>query len=358
MTAESKRYVCEVMLPEGSPVRSAIGRPSSNKALAKRSAAFEMCVLLRQGNHLDSNLMPTIKKYLPAMRNAHLALNMNKSDVYDMKTKPSIWERTRGAAPKELFMTVLHLEQPENLGRSSQPLALLTRTPMPEFPPIPLYLKINQKSFVICTSIVKSLVMTTLLLKKLNDFTLCMYKDIFNKKFEDNIPDMSYWIAPILNRQSFDKNTEAPEALIDWQTLDFVHEHDNDSGVKWTPETPDSELANRYLVDKWDGGRRFFSIDVVSDLKPLDPVPADAASHKYMNTIIDYSVSLFSKSRARVTWNHDQPVILAERILHRLNWLDDYTEKENAVKTRAYVCPEPLKISTVSRQRHNVSNFD
>ena len=348
MTAESKRYVCEVMLPEGSPIRSAIGKPSSKKAIAKRSAAFEMCLLLRQGNHLDSNLMPTIKKYLPAMRNAHLALNMNKSDMYEMKTKPSVWQQTRGTAPKELFMTVLQLEQPENLGRSSQPLALLTRTRMPDFPPILLYLKIDKQSYVTCTSIATSLAATDLILRKLNRFTLCMYKDIFNKKFEDNIPDMSYWIAPILNRQSIHKDNESPDALIDWQTLNFVHEHDDESGLKWTPETPNSELANRYLVDRWDGGRRFFSIAVVPGLKPLDPVPADAVSHKYMNNIIDYSVSLFSKSRAKVTWNHEQPVILAERILHRLNWLDNYTEKEQAVKTTAYVCPEPLKISAVS----------
>jgi len=67
-----------------------------------------------------------------------------------------------------------------------------------------------------------------------------------------------------------------------------------------------------------------------------------------MNSILDYTVSLFSKSRARATWREDQPVIRAERVLHRLNLLDERTEKEKTVNTRSYLCPEPLKVSAVS----------
>ena len=345
MSIEHKQFVCEVILPENSPVLSAAGRPSSKKSIAKRSAAFEMCLLLRKGGHLDENLIPTYHKHLPAMRNAHLALNMKRSDSYDMKVKPSLWEKTRGAQPDELYMTVLALEKPENLGRPSQPLALLTRTPMPNFPPILLYLQEKKPSQVICTSILNSMKVTESILTKINVFTLRIYKDIYNKKYEENLADMSYWISPVVHHAKLDKKGLLPESLIDWSVLQDVYEN---TELGWDINKPHSYLENRYMVDKWDGGRRFFSISVIPELRPQDPVPADAAVHKYMTNILDYSVTLFKKSREKAKWNPDQPVVLAHRILHRLNWLDDLTEKEKEGRTISYVCPEPLLISAVS----------
>ena len=181
-------------------------------------------------------------------------------------------------------------------------------------------------------------------LSKLNAFTLRIYKDIFNKRFEVNEPAMSYWFAPIIKGFKGVINEGKPEKLLDWAILDYVNTHDF---WKWDIECPHDELENRYLVDKWDGGRRFWSIRVLPNLSPQDPVPEDAAPHHYMNTIIDYTVSLFSKSRQKAVWRQDQPVIFAHRILHRLNWLDEYTEEESKVKKNAYVCPEPLLFSAV-----------
>lgn len=345
MTVEHKQFICEVILPENSPVLSAAGRPSSKKSIAKRSAAFEMCLLLRKGGHLDEHLIPTYHKHLPAMRNAHLALNMKRSDSYGMKVKPSLWEKTRGAQPNELYMTVLALEKPEKLGRPSQPLALLTRTPMPDFPPILLYLQEKTPSQVMCTSISNSMKVTESILTKFNVFTLRIYKDIYNKKYEENLADMSYWISPVVHHAKLDSKDLLPESLIDWSVLQDVYEN---TELGWDINKPHSYLENRYMVDKWDGGRRFFSISVIPEMRPQDPVPADAAVHKYMTSILDYSVTLFKKSREKAKWNPDQPVILAHRILHRLNWLDDLTEKEKEGRTISYVCPEPLLISAVS----------
>lgn len=317
-----------------------------------------MCILLRKGNHLDRNLMPTIKKYLPAMRNAHLALNMNKGNYYEMKMKPSLWERMRGSLPEELYLTVVKLETPENLGRPSQPLALLTRTAMPDFPPIPLYLQVGKSSNVLCTSMTKSFPTTALTMDKLNKFTLRIYKDIFNKTFEVNILEMSYWLAPILDRQLVDKDTDTPDALIDWQSIDYAYEHDEEGeGFKWSREIPDCQLANRFLVDKWSGARRFFSIGVEKGLKPSSPVPRDAVAAKYMNSIIDYTVSLYGKSRKRLEleWDPQQPVVHANIMLHRLNWLEDFIEKDKTSQTSCYVCPQPLIFSVVCLRRLEVS---
>ncbi|KAL8890175.1 MAG: hypothetical protein Q9215_002650 [Flavoplaca cf. flavocitrina] len=343
VTAEHGQYTCEVVLPENSPVHSAKGRPSAKKAIAKRSAAFEACVLLRQGGHLDEHLVSTHHKHLPAMRNAHLALSMNKSSSYDMEIKPRIWQDSRGSIPDALYMTILELEEPEQLGRPSQPIALLTRTLMPQLPGVLLHLQSNRTSNLLFTSLQDQFCIAKEQLSKLNAFTLRIYKDVFNKTFEVNEAAMSYWFAPVVIDFKNDIDKRVPARLIDWPIVNYVH---GNQCWTWSIDRPYDELKNRYMVDKWDGSRRFWSIKVLPDLSPQDPVPEDAAPSRYMNTIIDYTVSLFSKSRQRAVWRQDQPVIFAHRILHRLNWLDEYTEEENKVKN-AYVCPEPLHFSAL-----------
>ena len=332
------------MLPETSPIRSVSGRPSSRKSTAKRSAAFEACLLLRQRGYLDERLLPTYHKRLPAMRNAHLALNMKKTNAYTMRVKPSLWEQSRGSLPDELYLTLLVLASPENLGRPYQPLALLTRTPLPKIPRFPLHLQPGKSSEVLCIPIARHLAVSTSALDRLTSFTLRVYKDVFNKVYEFNQPQMSYWLAPVTKQRPADLQNVMPTSLIDWSVVNLVHEKDE---IPWNINTPYEDLANRYLIDRWDGGRRFFSVGVVPELRPLDKVPEGCPSHKYMDNILDYTVSLFSKSRTRATWRPDQPVLLAHRVLHRRNLLDDFDTTEAEVQTRSYVCPEPLKFSSV-----------
>ncbi|KAL9126422.1 MAG: hypothetical protein Q9217_004514 [Psora testacea] len=345
ISTENKKFVCEVILPENSPLHAATGRPCSRKSIAKRSAAFEACCILRQMGHLDSNLIPKYHKLLPQMRNARLALGSARSTTYTMKIKPSLWEESRGTRPTALYMTIIELKHPENLGRPCQPLALLTRTPLPEFPPFLLYLQVGKTSDVICSSLSTSFDIGGPTLADVNEFTLRIYKDIFNKTFEVNEAEMSYWLAPVYTDwKTRHATTPSPQKLVDWSVVKQVS---NTLEIPWTVDTPHNRLIHKYLIDRWDGGRRFFSIAVEPDIKPLDPVPEDAASHKYMANILDYSVSLYAKSRARVSWRHDQPVMRAEKIQHRLNWLDDLTEKEKNVNSTCYLCPEPLKFSAL-----------
>lgn len=280
------------------------------------------------------------------MRNAHLALNMKKSHSYNMKIKPSLWERTRGSLPFELFLTVLSLENPEKLGRSCQPLALLTRTRLPSTPPIPLHLQVGQVSQLLCTSVPTSLDVGSTTLEELTEFTLRIYYDIFNKKFERNEPQMSYWLAPIVKTWETSRDYSPPSELIDWAVLARVSKY---TDTPWTVDTPNSEIIDRYLIDKWTGANRFYSLEIQPDLKPSDPVPEGTAKAKDMDSIISYTTgALFKKSKLKARWEDDQPVILAHKILHRLNLFDEITEKEKGVNTTAYLCPQPLKISAVS----------
>ncbi len=348
MTVEQKQFVCEVILPENSPLRSFMGRPAGKRSIAKRSAAFEACLQLRKGKHLDSNFLPTYHKQLPAMRNALLALNMKKTNAYDMRLKPSVWENNWGSVPQKLYLTTIELAASEGLGREHQPLGMLTRTRLPSIPPFLLHLNAGLTSDVVCFSLATSIEVDDFTLAKLTSFTFRIFQDVFAKEYKVDETRMSYWLAPLLHRSVSTVDNACPAELVDWTALDFVHAHEQ---LDWTINTPHSFLADKFLVDRFDGGKRYFSVRVVPELKVLDPVPPDVNAHRYMNNILDYTVSLFAKSRARATWNENQPVVLAEQVLHRRNWLDEITEKEKIMQSKSYICPEPLKISAVSTVR-------
>lgn len=150
-TSEGRKFVSEVFLPENSPLKSAIGLPCQRKMIAKQSAAFEACCQLYQGGHLDTNLLPTYHKQLPKMRNAHLAITSKKQTSYDAKIKPDLWAQSRGSIPTVLFVTVLEIEHPEKAERPIQPIALLTRTPLPSLPPINLFVSAGMATNAVST---------------------------------------------------------------------------------------------------------------------------------------------------------------------------------------------------------------
>ena len=344
MSAENKKFQCEVILPDNSPLHSAIGRPAARKSIAKRSAAFEACCLLRQMGHLDKHLLPTYHKLLPQMRNAHLAIQSKKTNTYDMKLKPSVWEQSRGISPKRLFVTILELEHPENLSRPCEPLALLTRTMLPSLPSFLLHVQPGKTSHVVGTSLPNGFTIDRSALADITEVTLRIYKDIFNKTFEFNESAMSYWIVPVCSGWKT-KADQSPGHIIDWPLVKYISRTPE---IPWTSDTPPEQLIGRFLVDRWDGGRRWFSLAVEPKLKPTDPVPSDVTrSTKNMSNILDYTVKLFSKSRTRAMWHENQPVIRAEQLSNRLNWLEEYDVKEQRFKSTSYICPEPLKFSAL-----------
>ncbi|KAI9829853.1 MAG: hypothetical protein M1819_005951 [Sarea resinae] len=182
------------------------------------------------------------------------------------------------------------------------------------------------------------------LLETLTSFTLRLFKDIFNKTYENDLTKFSYWLAPIRPEiEQIDCNCR-PQDLIDWSSVLTVHKNEE---LSWDSSVADSFFEKRFLVDRWDGGRRFFSVAVEPGLKPLDPVPPNSATGKYMDNILDYSVSLFKKSRLKAQWNKQQPVVAANKVLFRRNYLDEITPQEHGSTTKCYVCPEPLKISAL-----------
>lgn len=218
----NRDFVCEVTLPENSPVLSATGKPCTKKSIARRSAAFEACLMLHQKGFLDGNFVAIYQKYLPQMRNALLAINSKKTTSYNRITKPRLWEQTRGTQPEQLYLTMIELGSPKAVGRDCQPLGLLTRTRLPEFSPIRLHVDIGKTSDALSSSLSRSLSIDPGRLNELTDFTLSIYKDVYSKEFEHNVTKMTYWLAPAFEDWKHRGLKHDPERLIDWNLVAYV----------------------------------------------------------------------------------------------------------------------------------------
>jgi endoribonuclease Dicer len=354
ITVQNKQFICEVILPEESPIRGAVGRPCSTKQVAKCSAAFETCLLLRKGKYLDEYLSPIFTKQLPAMRNALLAVDSKKRQEYNMRTKPECW--AAGSIPEELFVTVLKLDNPESLDRSSQPLALLTRSAITQLPSFVLHFGGGKNSPVQCTSISQSMKLDPSVIQQLNIFTLCIFDDVFSKGYDSDVTKMPYFLAPIKPQAIFDPNAD-PSDVIAWDILKSTEDYQMAWGTKpWEAMTwktqSDEFFEGRYIVDPWDGSRKLWIVGLASQYKPLDLVPENSAprkgTRKNNSNIMEYSCSLWAKARERRTFDEDQRVFEARFISLKRNMLDEFEALEEETPRKCFIILEPLKISPVS----------
>lgn len=346
-------FQCEVTMPEGSPVTSAMGRIHSTKQAAKCSAAFEICLALIKGEYLNDRLHPIYTKQLPAMRNAHLAISSKKKEEYEMRTKPDMWSDL--GTPGRLYITVLALSKPEDLGWKSRPLLLLTRTPLPPISSFPLFFSKDRSSDAHCVSTSASIATSETRLEMLTTFTLRIFRDIFSKEYDATPDQLPYFVLP--SREGHDFNYRATtngEDLVDWEVVEYAQKTDL---VEWTGNEPDDFFNNKYLIDPWDGGRKFFVGRRRHDLRPGDRVPQGIipAAHRPWKTfgesertILNWTVSLFIKARPRFKWVEDQPVFEAYQLWTRRNLLDDNLTDEDVQSQKCFIIVEPLKISAVS----------
>ncbi|XPS99549.1 Dicer-like protein 1 [Ascochyta lentis] len=337
-------FRCEVILPECSPMISMIGKVEGKKTIAKCSAAFAMCLELHKKGFLNSNLLPTTLKNLPVMRNALLAVSEKKKGNYPMLIKPEFWKQGRGFTPEQLFLTAVDVDA--GLDRPHQPLGILTRRPFPQLPPFPVYLADGRASNVVSQSLSMPFAITEGMLEVLTKFTLRIYEDIYNKTYEYDVQKMSYWVVPLL---AAGVQHSTLEDIVDMPQMHKVSERPN---WQWTPETSEDDIVDKYIVDPFNGGRRFYSDRIATNLKPQDPVPAHIPrqNQKFMDSILDYSDSKWQRSRNIGRWHQDQPVLEVEKIPFRRNHLARVEDKEHEVlgNLKTVICPEPMRISNIA----------
>lgn len=278
------------------------------------------------------------------MRNAQLAITSQKSNKYAMLTKPELWQTQRGQLPELLFMTVLTLDAAWD--QPVRALGLVTRTALPDLPSFPLFRIDGGKSEAVIISLSNGFYLDTTELSDLTGFTLAVYKDINNKTFEHKPSKMSYWLAPLkVLPAALDKELADPSQLVEWDTCARVSGQPHQL---WDRGMPNEELSNRFVIDPYNGGRRWITDKVEPGLLPTDPVTFGKEGTRNKEHIMAYTLQhMWKRTRATKEWDETQPVIRAEEVVLRLNVLAQPTARECEVITNCFICPGPLRISWV-----------
>lgn len=341
---KSVTFRSKAVLPEYDGFDGAWGEDCPNKMLAKRSAAWETCFVLRRKRLLDENLESVHEKQRPENANARLGIN-NRRDEYDMKIKPAFWNLGCGSAPDYLFATIIRLSPSRPLKHVHTSLVLLTRSRLPSLPSFPVYLEVNNETAVCFEHVPEAIKIDGEMLDFLTSFTMAIYADVFHKTYMRDVQQMGYWLAPC--RRS---NTVAEQdfaAVIDNDLLGRIHAADG-KRLGWLPGTSPELWLDQFLVDPLTGQFRYFSQSVVQGATKDSPVPSEVTKRpRRTRSVLDYTSSLFPKAREAFMQNADemQPIFEAELVHQRRNFLDKMNQQEKDFSAHCHVAPEPLEIS-------------
>lgn len=342
-------YICELLLPSNAAFMSIEGTAMPQKPAAKRTAAFEACLQLRKKGHLNEYLMPKLRtREMPKMANAHLAVDINRTNTYNARNKPSFWTVKDPTPPTELWITIMYLSDPDQIqqGQEIQPMCIATRNRMPHMPAFPVYSDKGGMSEVVLLHLDKPLSITGDYLELMNTFTIRVFYDVFNKLFELDYGKIPYWLAPV-KTGAYSEESFAVDTL-DWAQMRYTS---STVDLIWDDNTPIETFINRFFVDRICRSRRFAIHGWDATLTPGDPVPEYGATAPGITSIRDYTYNAGKKGGKWrwVKWNipKAEPVLIADRVLHRLNYLEPPSEKEINTQTAAYICPSAFSVSMI-----------
>lgn len=332
-----------VILPDSAPFKSATGSIERSKRQARSAAAYEACVTLIEMGYINKNLQPTFKKKLPKMRNARLALTSGIQQEYSMLVKPDLWASLPTSPPTKLFQTFIELHQNNEC---ITPLAILTRTAMPDVGPIRLFITkgVNTVAKLVPLGPIE---FSEGLLQQISSFTLKLFDEVFSKMFDAKVEEIPYYFAPSRPAHF----GEATVNVIDWALL---------SHITTTPdETPDSG-EQRFVIDPHNGSRRFIIHQVNPNLRATDPTPAEAPEHTSRGyqlaekNIMQYSCSTWTRLRSKLNFDPEQPVYNALLLSLRRNFL---IEEDNEAIKHDRPCHITLQFLRISSIPANIARF-
>ena len=223
---------------------------------------------------------------------------------------------------------------------------MLTKSPFPDLSHgFPVYLEGDIKTNVEIVHLKDSIRLDYDAVQLLTSFTLTSFSDVFNKLYEANDLQMSYWLAPV---RSCDSTEISFLDLLDVHLLRTVAQNDR---VKWEKGMSASTWVNKFVVDPWSGKYRYFTQSVATELDKDSPVKSDkvAARPRGMASVLSYSCNMFPNAKPIFLKNADphQPVLRADVVPLRRNFLDKMTNSDQHEKSYAEICPEPLQISRI-----------
>jgi len=335
--ADQGGFDCEVVLPACSPLHRMQGNVKRRKKFARISAAFHACIELIKMGLLDSHFLPIYKDRASVLRQVELGLGMKGAASYKMRMKPDFWS---SGIPETLYATTVDFSA--GLERPHQSLVILTRKALPHFPSFPLFLLKGYSTTVKAKSLEVSFSIDSYKLELLTKFAIAVYKDVFNKTYEHDSNNMSYWFAPFKVQPILASNTPRIDDIIDWEAMRRVCDSPM---IPWTSEIDSTELIDKFIIDPLNGAKRYFTVGCMQMLCCYDKNPLFDGQDK-SPSIIESSTS--RRTVDNMTWNKDQPVFKAERVVHRQNMLSEEEVSSLQDKSAAYICLEPLFISQVS----------
>ena len=191
----------------------------------------------------------------------------------------------------------------------------------------------------------KPVLLTQEQLKLFDVFTDRAFMDVFNKHFEITYSTLRYWLAP-LNGDQFSADSIGAD-IVDWSMLNHVASARN---MDWEPGQSPHVLTKKFLVDRTDRSRRFIVYGYAEGYKPTDLVPGEISKAGEFENIRDYSYNAGKRRKwAQVKWviPDDEPVFRAERLLHRLNFLDRPSERDVEAIYDALICSSNFNVSMI-----------
>ncbi|KAI1624543.1 RNA helicase/RNAse III [Exophiala viscosa] len=342
--------------PRTAQVKGARGDARTNKVLAKRSAAWHCCFKLRKACLLDENLDSIFVRVKPSNLNARLAVSEKKDD-YDKKLKPDFWVESgvgSSSLPTELFVTKVLLTSTLT---SSTPkgLLLFTRSPLPQFPNLPVYVDANIEKVIILHQSDAPISVSTEQIEALTKYTLNgIFNDVFNKIYTLDSKAMSYWLAPWLPGVA----EGAFEQVVNMNELRVGAELERQ---KWTltsnaqeANTMAANWCNAFLVDPGSGRYHYFTDQVVPG-KSIWDQPHESATglqKRHKDTIIEFTDSTWrakGKDLKMFASRYDphQPVLKAKVVIPGRNVLEPCPPEQQRF-AMCYIAPQPLEVARVS----------
>jgi endoribonuclease Dicer len=255
------------------------------------------------------------------------------------------WKRGVGVEPAILYLTIISLNPTRPLQKGYRDLLLLTREPLPQFPEFPIYLEDDVQTTIRTTPLTKALTVSPSELNLMTSFTLRMFRDLYNKTYEQNTTTVPYWLLPASTAFEALGGSIEPFDAIDWDSLRFVNDNDEIPRTSFGSE----DMVGRFVYDRWNGKYRYFLTGINKILSPSDPPPSFLPRRRHMQNIMNYGLSLFKNARTNFldTCDWQQCVFDAELIPLRRNLLDEMSEAEKKVEDRSVVCLEYTVISAV-----------
>ena len=336
-------YLSNLPSDGGAKVISIQGLEMYHKGFAKRSAALNACRVLRSMGVLDENLDTVHKKKLEAMD--HIAAPaLEKQLQFAVKIRADLWNADIGSQPTRLCATVLSV-QAQVSGSSFAPLVLFTRQPLHHVPPFPLVLEDEIEILVEVMQIDGFMPVTSHHLELLTTYTLDgVFSDVYNKRYERNIPNMQYWLAPAVAGQH---QGSTIDDIVDISQLQAIR----DGPKKWDPHAPDGRSwAHKFLVSTGPLGRwTYLTGDIAPEVTIEASVPKSAhgVPNKNIGSIFKFTASASSSWKGyRDEIDPDQPVFEACMVSFRRDFRVAASKDDKARSSYScQVCPQPLQIS-------------